>query len=48
MPNINVGEENNSPIDIHYNDVGVGRPSRTDPRLPSQRPLVGESRSRRC
>ena len=26
MPYINVGEENTSPIDIHYDDVGVGRP----------------------
>jgi len=26
MPHINVGEENSSPIDIHYDDVGVGRP----------------------
>ena len=26
MPYINVGEENPSPIDIHYDDVGVGRP----------------------
>ena len=26
MPYINVGEENSSPIDIHYDDVGVGRP----------------------
>jgi non-heme chloroperoxidase len=26
MPYINVGEENSSPIDIHYDHVGVGRP----------------------
>lgn len=26
MPHINVGEENTSPIDIHYEDVGSGRP----------------------
>lgn len=26
MPYVNVGEENTSPIDIHYDDVGVGRP----------------------
>jgi pimeloyl-ACP methyl ester carboxylesterase len=26
MPYINVGMENTSPIDIHYDDVGVGRP----------------------
>ena len=26
MPYINVGNENSSPIDIHYDDVGTGRP----------------------
>ena len=26
MPCINVGKENTSPIEIHYDDVGVGRP----------------------
>jgi pimeloyl-ACP methyl ester carboxylesterase len=26
MPYINVGKENTSPIDIHYDDIGVGRP----------------------
>ena len=26
MPYINVGKENTSPIDIHYDDVGTGRP----------------------
>jgi pimeloyl-ACP methyl ester carboxylesterase len=26
MPYINVGKENTSPIDIHYDDVGFGRP----------------------
>ncbi len=26
MPYINVGKENTSPIDIHYDDVGAGRP----------------------
>jgi len=42
MPYINVGEENTSPIDIHYDDVGVGRPIVLIHGFPLRRPARGE------
>ena len=41
MPYVNVGQENSGPIELYYEDHGVGAPSRPDPRLPTEWPRLG-------
>ena len=42
MPTVTVGQENNADIEIYYEDHGAGA-GRADPRLPAQRPRLGQA-----
>ena len=42
MPAVTVGQENNSDIEIRYEDHGVGPARGADPRAPAQQPSLGQ------